>query len=234
MTLKDRYRHENKFIISYAQKTAIENSIAGVLQKDSHLKGESYNIRSIYFDDYDHSCFYENENGVDPREKFRIRIYDGSSRVIRLELKKKQKLMTQKLQCALTREQVDQILNGDFLDHFGELNPLLRKFELQRMCRMLHPDVIVEYDRVPYVYDLGNVRITFDTNISSSKDFEHFFCRDISKRPIMMTDMLVLEVKYDEYLPNYIEDLLSVETEQRTSFSKYYMCKHFLIQEYGL
>ena len=78
------------------------------------------------------------------------------------------------------------------------------------------------------------MRITFDTNISSSKDFEHFFCRDISKRPIMMTDMLVLEVKYDEYLPNYIEDLLSVETEQRTSFSKYYMCKHFLIQEYGL
>lgn len=230
----ENYRHENKFIISYAQKVAIENSIAAILERDSHLVGDTYNIRSIYFDDYDHTCFYENENGVDPREKFRIRIYDGNDRMIRLELKKKQNLMTQKLQCTLNREQVEQIVEGEPLEHFDDLHPLLRKFELQRMCRMLHPDVIVEYDRVPYVYNLGNVRITFDMNISTSNDFEHFFCQTISKRPIMMTDMLICEVKFDEFLPNYIEDLICNNIEQRTSFSKYYMCKYFLIQEYGL
>ena len=234
MKVQEQYRHENKFIISYAQAAAIENSICGILQRDKHLTGESYNIRSIYFDDYDHSCFYENENGIDPREKFRIRIYDGNGDFIRLELKKKEHLMTQKLQCALTRTQTERILVGEPLDGFGEIHPLLRKFELQRMCRRLHPDVIVEYDRIPYIYDLGNVRITFDMNISASNDFDHFFVKDIAKRPIMMTDMMVLEVKYDELLPNYIEDLICVDTEQRTSFSKYYMCKHFLIQEYGL
>lgn len=229
-----KYRHENKFIISYVQKIAIENSIAGIMEKDCHLTGTSYNIRSIYFDDYNHSCYYENENGIDPREKFRIRIYDGNSKLIRLELKKKQKLMTQKIQCSLTQAQVNKILNGEQLDDFREMNPLLRKFELQRMCRRLQPDVIVEYDRVPYVYDLGNVRITFDMNIASSNDYGHFLCSSIAKRPILMTDMLILEVKYDEYLPNYIEDLICVDTNQRISFSKYYMCKHFLIQEYGL
>lgn len=230
----EKYRHENKFIISYAQKVAIENSIAGILKKDRYLLGETYNIKSIYFDDYDHTCFYENENGVDPREKFRIRIYGGSDRMIRLELKKKRKLMTQKLQCILTRGQVDQILLGEPLEHFEDLPPLLQKFELQRACRMLHPDVIVEYDRIPYVYELGNVRITFDMNISTSNDFQHFFGQTVLKRPIMMTDMLICEVKYDEILPNYIEDLICVNTEQRISFSKYYMCKYFLIQEYGL
>lgn len=232
--MSEKYRHENKFIISYAQKAEMENFIAGVLDKDNHLIGDVYNIRSIYFDDYNHSCFYENENGVDPREKFRIRIYNGSDGIIRLELKKKQKLMTQKLQCSLDREQVIKIINGEPLEHFGNLHPLLRKFELQRMCRMLHPDVIVDYDRVPYIHELGNVRITFDMNISASNDFEHFFDSTISKRPIMMTDMLICEVKYDEFLPNYIEDLICTNIGQRISFSKYYMCKHFLIQGHGL
>ena len=234
MKTLDKYRHENKFIISYAQKTVIENSIRGVLKQDRHLVGDSYNIRSIYFDDYVHSCFYENENGVDPREKFRIRIYDTNGDFIRLELKKKQSLMTQKLQCTLTKDQTWCILKGEPLENFGELPPLLRKFEMQRMCRMLRPDVIVEYDRIPYVHELGNVRITFDMNLSYSNDFEYFFYKNIVKRPIMMPDMLILEVKYDEYLPDYIESLICTETEQRISFSKYYMCKYFMIQEYGI
>lgn len=230
----EKYRHENKFIISYAQKSVIENSISGILQKDRHLAGDSYNIRSIYFDDYDHTCFYENENGTDPREKFRIRIYDGSPDLIRLELKKKQNQMTQKLQCVLTCEQTEKIIKGQLLENFNSLPPLLRKFEIQRMCRLLQPDVIVEYDRIPYVYDLGNVRITFDMNISTSADFDRFFFHDIAKRTILMQDKLVLEVKYDEFLPNYIEQLICTETGQRTIFSKYYMCKYFLNQEYRI
>ena len=117
---QEGFRHENKFIISRAQKISIESAIQGVLQKDRHLLGDSYNIRSLYFDDYEHTCFYENVNGTDPREKFRIRIYNGKSEFIRLELKRKQNLMTQKLQCRMTKEQVDTVICGkplQFLSH---------------------------------------------------------------------------------------------------------------------
>lgn len=225
---QEGFRHENKFIISRAQKISIESAIQGVLQKDRYLLGDSYNIRSLYFDDYEHTCFYENVNGTDPREKFRIRIYNGKSEFIRLELKRKQNLMTQKLQCRMTKEQVDTVICGKPLQNFSALPPLLKKFELQRQCRLLHPDVITEYDRIPYTYSLGNVRITFDMNISGSMEFSNFFSSKMAKRPILMPDMLILEVKYDEFLPDYIEELIYTDTGQRTTFSKFYLCKYFL------
>ena len=228
MSLKKQgYRHELKFVISRAQKEVIQSLLSGVMQKDPHLINESYNIRSLYFDDYDHTCFYGNENGTDPREKFRIRMYDGNADFMRLELKRKEKLLTQKKQCEISKEQVQRILKGEPLDDFANLSPLMKKFEIQRRCRLLQPDVIVEYDRIPYVYDLGNVRITFDMNVASSIEYKSFMARSVPKRPIIMQDMLVLEVKYDEFLPNFIEKLIYPETTQRTTFSKYYLCKRF-------
>ena len=135
--------------------------------------------------------------------------------------------MTKKLQSRMTREQVDAVLRGEPLADFAQLPPLLKKFELQRMCRLLRPDVIVDYDRVPYVYDLGNVRITIDRNVASSTQFEAFFCPDMMKRPVFQRDMVLLEVKYDELLPDYIENLIWEYTAQRTTFSKFYYCKKF-------
>lgn len=228
MSLKQQgYRHEHKFIISRSQKEIIQSLLSGIMQRDPHLVNESYNIRSMYFDDYHHNCYYENENGVDPREKFRIRMYDGNADFIRLELKKKQNSLTQKKQCVITKEQVAKIINGEPLEDFDKLHPLMKKFELQRKCRLLKPDVIVEYDRIPYIYDMGNVRITFDMNIASSLDYNSFLLCSVSKRPILMQDMIVLEVKYDEFLPDYIEKMIRAEITQRTTFSKYYLCKKF-------
>ena len=221
------FRHELKFIISRCQMMAVENSLLGIMQKDKHLSGDSYNIRSIYFDDYQHSCYYENENGTDPREKFRIRIYDSSSDFIRLELKRKERLMTKKIQCELSLEQYNKIMAGEPLSNFESLPPLLKKFELQRMTRLLSPDVIVDYQRVPYVCSIGNVRVTFDMDISSSVNFDSFFDKDIPKRPILQSDMLVLEVKYDELLPSYIENVIKSVSGRKTSFSKYYLCKKY-------
>lgn len=221
------YRHENKFIINYAQKICIENSINGILQKDNHLKNDTYNIRSIYFDDYAHSCYFENENGTDPREKFRIRIYDCNENFIRLELKKKRKLMTLKEKCVISKNQLEDIINGLPLKNFSDLDPLLKKFEMQRQMKFLKPDVIVEYDRLPYIYNLGNVRITFDMNLTSSNDFNNFFLPQNKKRAVFSNNMLVLEVKFDEFLPEYIENIIYPFMHQRTSFSKFYMCRHF-------
>lgn len=223
--MEDKYRHELKYIINTSQQAMYSSILDGMLKKDVHLKDKSYHIRSIYFDDYYHSCLKDNINGTDPREKFRIRIYDVNDNLIRLELKKKCKLMTQKLQCAMTREQVEKVIAGEPLTNFNELSPLLKMFELQRKCRLLKPDIIVDYDRVPYVCKDGNVRITFDMNVSSSTDFSDFFNKKMYLRPILPNDMLILEVKYDEFLPKYISDSFNLKSMKRTSFSKYYISK---------
>ena len=219
------FRHELKFIISRGQGEILKNSLLGIMQRDSHLEGESYNIRSLYFDDMYHTCFFENENGTDPREKFRIRIYDSDSSFIRLELKRKQNGMTEKLQCEMTAQQVESVIRGESLGNIEDLPPLMRKFELLRITRFLKPDIIVDYDRLPLVYNLGNVRVTFDMNISSSSAFDEFFDEKIPKRPILQQDMILLEVKYDELLPDYIERIVKSQAAQKTTFSKYYLCK---------
>ena len=224
---ESKFRHELKFIISNSQRAILENSFKGLMQKDQHMAGDSYNIRSVYFDDYAHSCYYDNENGVDPREKFRIRIYNSDLSFIRLELKRKVNGMTQKLQCVLSDEQLNKIMNGQPLDNFDALPPLLKKFELQRLTRMLHPDIIVDYDRIPYVCSLGNVRVTFDMNIASCDNIKEFLSKNITRRPVLMTDMLILEVKYDDILPGYIENILKTVTAHKTSFSKFYLCKRY-------
>ena len=221
------FRHELKFIISRNQGQILRNSLSGIMPLDPHMKSASYNVRSMYFDDVYHTCFFENESGTDPREKFRIRIYDCDDRFIRLELKMKSCGMTKKLQGALSRQQVDTILSGVPLPDFDQLPTLLKKFELQRLCRLLKPDIIVDYDRIPYVYELGNVRITFDTNIASSHHFDRFFEPTMPKRPILQQDMILMEVKYDELLPEAIQSLISPYTTHRSSFSKFYLCKKY-------
>ena len=186
-----------------------------------------YAIRSVYFDDRQDTCYRENEDGTDPREKFRIRIYNGSADQITLELKQKMRGMTRKLSCPLTREQCALALEGRALEDGKELPPVLRKFILQQKIRGLRAKVIVEYERVPRVFPLGNVRITLDENIVSSSQTERFLEGDFARRPIMPPGRHVLEVKYDEFLPDPIRQVLQLETLQRTSFSKYYLCRKY-------
>lgn len=222
------WRHELKFVCSVPQLKIIESRIRPLLKLDPHAgAGGTYCIRSVYFDDEWDTCFQENEEGTDPREKFRIRIYNADSEKITLELKQKLRGMTRKLSCPLTKEQCQRILHGEVLEDDDELAPLLRKFILQQKERRLSAKVIVEYERIPFIFKLGNVRVTFDQNISSSPDVERFLEADIRKRPVMPVGKHVLEVKYDAFLPDPIRQLLALETLQRTSFSKYYLCRLF-------
>ena len=126
MELTGNYRHELKYQIGPADHLALRQRLKAVMQQDLHTGADGrYTIRSVYFDDMDDRCFYENENGTDPREKFRIRIYNASDRRISLECKRKEHTMTNKESCRLSREQFDKILAGQqpALD-----SPLLRRF----------------------------------------------------------------------------------------------------------
>lgn len=228
MSYEPKYRHELKYICTAAELAMIQGRIHHLIPLDSHA-GENgmYQIRSLYFDDYYDRCYYENENGTDPREKFRIRIYNGKTDKISLELKKKERGKTLKLSCPLTEEQCRMLMRGKVLPDSEEYPPVLQKLLLQMKTAMLRPKIIVEYDRVPYVYKLGNVRITLDKNISSSSAIDTFLNPTIHKRPIMPAGQHVLEVKFDEFLPDYIYQTLQLRNLRQTAFSKFYLCRKF-------
>lgn len=190
-----------------------------------------YNIRSLYFDDYHNRCYYENENGTDPREKFRIRIYNHSPERIMLECKRKERGKTLKTACPLTLEQTRCLMDGRPLPDMWELPPLLRKMTLDMRLRLLRPVVIVEYERIPYIHKSGNVRVTFDTHISSGVDLSGFLSGEIPKRPVMPAGQQLLEVKFDEYLPNVIYRALNLGQLQQTAYSKYYLCRKFALHK---
>lgn len=195
---------------------------------DAHAGADGiYSIRSLYFDDYDNHCLQENEDGTDPREKFRIRIYNASTSRITLECKRKERGKTHKDSCPLTLAQTRVLMTGTPLPDIQSQPPLLQKLTVQMLTRRLRPVVIVEYDRIPYVYTGGNVRITLDTNIASSSAVDKFLDSRIPTRPVLPLGQQLLEVKYDEYLPDFIYRALQLNSLRQTAFSKYFICRKY-------
>ena len=227
-TERNRFRHEFKYIISALEISEIKNKLNHLIPVDKHAGPDGiYSIRSLYFDDYDDRCLRENEDGTDPREKFRIRIYNHSDERINLECKRKERGKTHKTSCRLTREQTEALMQGKILPDIASQPPLLQKLTMLMLTRRMRPVVIVEYDRFPYVYKNGNVRITLDTNIRSSSAVEQFLEEQIPTRPVLGVGHQLLEVKYDEYLPDFIYRSLQLHSLRQTAFSKYYICRKY-------
>lgn len=226
---QEKFRNELKYVCSEGELQTILARIRHLCRLDSHVDEQGvYGIRSVYFDDIWDSCLKENENGNDPREKFRIRIYNAEDSRITLECKKKQRTMTRKESCRLTRQQYDRIVAGTYLPT-DEDAPLLRRFAVQLHSRRLRPKVIVAYERTPFVYALGNVRITFDRNIGSTTNIAGFFDKALPLRPVMNAGEHVLEVKYDEFLPEYLYGVLNLGNLRQAAFSKYALCRKHTI-----
>lgn len=222
------YRHEHKYICSERQLVCIQNRIEPYMSLDGNVGSNGrYTIRSLYFDTYDNACYRDNLAGVDPREKFRLRIYDGDASFIRLELKQKRHGMTRKLSCPIDEALCRKLMSGEPLQPDETDEPLYRKLFLEQSTRLLQPKVIVEYERIPYVYRDGNVRVTFDTNIRSSVEIGGFLEKSVAARPVMGTGYHVLEVKFDEFIPDFIHHAVQTDRLRQTAFSKYCLCRKY-------
>lgn len=226
----------------------IECRVRAVMKMDKHAGKGGYAIRSVYFDDRYDTAVHENEDGVDPREKFRIRIYDCSDSRIALECKRKEKGKTLKQSCAIDKELCSAILQWggssgiilhdcqrqDAIDIAGGTScpPLLRKFIAQMIERGLRPVCMVCYEREPFVCSAGNVRVTFDRNIRSSRDVTGLFDRNIACRPVLPCGVNMMEVKYDEFIPDYLSQMLETGALAYSSFSKYYLCRKYAVRTF--
>ena len=223
-----QFRHELKYICSRAELEIIKSRIRYIARSDPYVtENGNYLIRSIYFDDYYNSSFYDNESGIDPREKWRIRSYNCDSKRISLECKMKVHGMIHKESCELSYDQYRRITSNDILEVNGDNNPLLNKFLILRATKLLRPVVIVQYKRVPYIYKEGNVRITFDCDIAASTDIGNYFDDRMSTRLVMPGGMQLLEVKYDDFLPDCIYRAVQMTNMEQTPFSKYFFCRKF-------
>ena len=222
------YRHEYKYPLTHGQILIESAKISAVAQKDAHV-GEAgfYNIRSLYFDDYDNSCYKDNENGVDDREKYLIRIYNHSVERITLELKQKIRGKTSKRSCPLTLLQCRKLIEGGIPDDIKPDQQVLHRLAYLMAVRLMRPAIIVDYDRVPYVYRLedANVRVTFDSNIMSAGDVSSFLNDKIYGRGVLPAGQALMEVKFDSFLPDEIYSLLQLDGLNASTFSKYYLCR---------
>lgn len=225
-----QYRHEYKYPLTNGQMLIENEKIKILAGRDIHT-GEKgfYNIRSLYFDDYDRSCYLDNENGVDDRAKYRIRIYDHSTDHIVLERKEKKRGKTGKTSCSITLSQCRQLMEGVVPADIAPTQQVLSRLAYLMATRLMRPAVIVDYDRVPYVYRSSdaNVRITFDHHIRSVSDVSTFLNENVSGRGVMPAGWSLMEVKFDSFLPDEVYELLQLDGLRADTYSKYYLCMKF-------
>ncbi len=223
-----KYRHEYKYICGATQSAILKTRAQGLLKADIHA-GENgiYRIRSLYFDDLEDSCFYDNESGIGERSKYRVRIYNSNPNYILLEKKAKHRGMTLKTAVRINESYCQHLMYSQKITIEENMSDTLKSLLYEMMTKHLKPKVIVEYTRTPFVDKLGNVRVTFDEAISSSGNISNFLEQNISVRPIMEKGQCVMEVKWDEFLPDYIKNTLQLDSLRWSSFSKYYLCRKY-------
>lgn len=223
-----RFRHEYKYMIDAKQEAILQIRAMGVMQRDPHVQEDgSYLVRSLYFDDTYDTSLTENLSGSDPRSKFRIRYYNDDTGRISLEKKSKIRSMSLKESCFLTAKECDTFLSGEAPDVTEDMPENKKSMFTEVRLRGLVPKVIVTYERIPFIYSGGNVRVTFDRNITSSDELDRFLSGDYLERPILPCGNAILEVKWDEIIPKHIKDVLKIENLNWTAFSKYLMCRMF-------
>ena len=223
------YRHELKYYITLGEYELLHRKLSLTMERDAFAKknGGEYFIRSLYFDDRDDSAFREKLSGIDERDKFRIRIYDMRDDVIKLECKHKSNGYIKKQSIGLSRKEYEKLISGDRLFLLNRPEPFARRMYLEFAQRALKPAVIVDYTREAFVFPMEDVRVTFDKNVRTGLRSVDMFNAGIPTYPVIDDYGMVLEIKFNRFLPTYIRSLLQLEASQRSAISKYVLCRRF-------
>ncbi|EGD48981.1 VTC domain protein [Ruminiclostridium papyrosolvens DSM 2782] len=222
-----KLRHEYKIFLNYSDYLTVRSRLRAVIPHDNHVDetGE-YKIRSLYFDNMYNKALYEKISGVSIREKFRIRCYNDNYDFIKLEKKSKINGMCSKVSETVTKEEVRRIIQGDTEWMLNSDRQLVSELYTKMKTEQLRPKVIVDYNREPFVYSAGNVRITLDRNVRTSINSVDMLNPNV---PTVLAEgqTIILEVKYDNYKPTMISDIVMVQDRLVSSFSKYVACRKF-------
>ncbi len=232
--LYENGRHEYKFIIGMRDYMLLKRLLSHILKTDPNSQGQNgYNIRSLYFDDPIDSAYYEKIDGVFERTKYRIRFYDYSDATIKLEKKGKRGGITYKSDMLVDRAFYNRMLmNPHTLDTNTYADALYTEFLLACKTKHLLPKALVSYDREAYLLPYEGIRICFDHNIKTAPPNKDGFSRTLAMLPVMDSSLIVFEVKYKRFLPNYVRDIIERIDTTHTAFSKYGLSRNILDQNY--
>ena len=219
-----KFRHEWKHEINISDMMVLRTRLRAVAKPEEHGINGTYRIRSLYFDDLFDTALREKIDGVNIREKFRIRYYGDDISFIRLEKKSKINGLCNKIQAQISADETRRILSGDTEWMRTDGRALVRELYLKMKDKGLRPKTIVDYTRDAFVFPAGNVRVTIDYNIRTGMQRVDFLEPDSVTAPAGNSP-IILEVKWDEYLPDVIRDAVQLEGRHAAAFSKYAACR---------
>ena len=226
-------RHELKYFITPAEMTVLRNVLTPVMQLDPNgNENNEYHIRSLYFDTINDDALEEKVAGVGNRKKYRMRIYNFSDKVIKLECKSKYGDLISKQSVSIPRDLAEQLIAGDPEGLQRMRHPLLHDVYREMKTRLLRPAVIVDYVREAYIHPAEDVRITFDKQLRTGMYSSDMFNPMLPTFPVFDDPVEILEVKFNEFLPTYIQSIISGVTAQRSAVSKYTWCRRYENKEY--
>jgi len=218
---KKQFRHELKYYLSMADYLVIRARLSKIASPDPYAGPDGkYRIRSLYFENPDDKVLQEKLTGINDREKFRIRFYNDDTSFVRLEKKMKTMNATSKVSCPITKEEGERIVAGDTDWMLDSGRAVLVDLYTQMKNVGLRPRTIVDYDRECFIYAPGNVRISLDSNISTGLYAVNLF-EDVPMIKAFGVEVIIMEVKYDNYLPYIIQEMVQLPHRNWTAFSKY-------------
>jgi len=207
----------------------LRHILAGTLQRDENAGGsDSYLIRSLYFDDYWNSDFFAKFAGIEDRKKYRLRYYNDDTSFVRFEKKRKQGKRAYKSQVRVPMHIAQEMIDGNFDGTRAMGNALLREAYIYNSQNRLRPAVICQYRREAFVYPVSNIRITLDSELKTGLSSSDFFSRNISLVPACRAGQVILEVKYDDFIPDFVCSLLSAVDSEWLALSKYEQCRKYI------
>lgn len=220
----EQYRHEWKHEISLSDRLAIRQRLRAAAQPDPYAEGGRYQVRSLYFDNPADKALREKLDGVNRREKFRIRYYNGDPSLIHLEKKSRLDGLGTKASVRLSAAEAQAIVDGELGWMQGSGRELVVELYHKMRAQSLRPRTIVDYTREPFVYPPGNVRVTLDYGIRTGLGRVDFLNPGCPTVPVG-EDVTILEVKWDAFLPDVIRDAVQLEGRRTSAFSKYAACR---------
>ena len=231
MALAVPARHELKYYINQGQYTLLSQALKHVLTPDPNGdENNEYHIRSLYFDTIDNTAMLDKLNGVKDRDKYRMRIYKLSSNQIQLECKSKMGSLISKRSLNIPMNLAEQLIAGDPAGLEKTSSGLLRDMYREMTLNFLRPVVIVDYMREAYTHPAEEVRITFDKQLRTGLSSTDLFNPNIPTLPIQQAySSMILEVKYNRFLPTYIRNLLTTycQNPMHSAISKYTLCRSY-------
>lgn len=221
-----KFRHEMKHLINYRDYILIRSRLKALMRTDVNAADSAgeYFVRSLYFDDYYNHAYNDKFAGVQNRAKYRIRIYNCSDKVIKLEKKIKAGSYNHKLTASLTRDQFYDILQGNYEFLQKSSSNLLRVFYHECVTNFMRPRIVVDYDREPFTFTAGDVRITFDKNVRAGISSFDIFDKKLPTIETLDHGLMIFEVKFTEFLPKLIRMAMPNGSADYLALSKFILC----------